>query len=147
MVADIPMQDIISENWNEPYPSGKELEYLEEMVDKIVSAVKNRFNISGFVAPSNIREDQYIELEKKSGKTDKAVVIDKDKSGEKEIKFIEKEAVVKIVEEITPPVQETVDESQEILDTIAGLELIFDDSTDQEKEEITATIEGLKLIL
>lgn len=101
LVADIPMDDVISESYHEPYPMGKELEQIESIIDRIIIAVKNKFSIGKFNPPSEIREDEYLDLSSnlKSGKTETGMVIQQVTSEEKEIIFINKDKVVDIVVE------------------------------------------------
>lgn len=75
LVDDIPMEDIISESYYSPYPSGKELEYIETLIDKIVIAVKSKYNIDNFIPPSNIKEDEYLDLNNVGEVTTGIVVI------------------------------------------------------------------------
>ena len=74
LVNDIPLADIISEKYHKPYPTGKELEYIEILIDKIIAEVKIQFNIGSFVPVSDVREDEYVDLEiKESVKVDKKI--------------------------------------------------------------------------
>jgi hypothetical protein len=77
LVNDIPMEDIVSENYFAPYPAGKELDYLETIINKIIIAVKKRFSIGDYVPPSSTIEDDYIELNKKGEEKEGIVVEDK----------------------------------------------------------------------
>jgi hypothetical protein len=79
LVDDIPMEDIVSEAYFRPYPAGKELEYIETIIDKIILSVKARFNIGNFVPPSAIIEDEYLDLQNNNtGKVDEGVIINED---------------------------------------------------------------------
>lgn len=90
LVDDIPMNDIVSESYNSPYPSGKELSYIESLIDDIVISVKNKFNISNFIPNCPIREDEYIDLQNNLlGKTDKGMVVETDKDGTQEVEFVD----------------------------------------------------------
>lgn len=101
LVADIPMEDVIAESYTAPYPSGAELEYIESIIDRIIIAVKNKFNIGGFVAPSQEREDTYLDLstDKKTGKIETGLVITNPEKPKETLTFIDKGEVVKVVEE------------------------------------------------
>jgi hypothetical protein len=77
LVNEIPLQEIISESFYEPYPSGKELDYIENILDRIIVAVKKQFNISDFIPPSQVIEDEYLDLsDKKTGKVTAGMVVD-----------------------------------------------------------------------
>lgn len=98
LVADINMQDIISESWFEPYPQGKELEYLEILIDQLFEAIKTIYSIGDYQPISNIREDEYLDLSKNTeeGKTETGMVVDKS-SSEKTTTFIEENQVVETI--------------------------------------------------
>ena len=100
LVDGIPMDDIISSDYFRPYPNGKELEYIETILDKIIEAVKKYYSISDFKAISNVREDVFIELseDKKQGKDKRGVKIEKAKD-EKTVVFVEENKVVEEVVE------------------------------------------------
>jgi len=100
LVNDIPLEDIINEGYSRPYPAGKELDYIETMIDKIVVAVKSKFAVGDFIPPSNIKEDEYVELKKdESGKTKEAMVVETRPDGGKKVEFVEETKVVKVVKE------------------------------------------------
>lgn len=162
LVDGIPLEDIIMEGYNRPYPTGKELEYIETIIDKIVLAFKKKFAVGDFIPPSQVIENEYIELKKGDvGETNKAMVVEVSK-GEKDVKFIEEERVVMEVEKpmeepnqeqevITEPkiedvITETVTEEptkEEIQETIDALQILADDGN----EAAVETIEALKLLL
>lgn len=98
LVADINMEDIIAETWFEPYPQGKELEYLETLIDELFVAMKTIYSIGDYVPVSNIREDEYLDITVKSdeGKTETGMVVDKS-SSEKTTTFIEENQVVETI--------------------------------------------------
>jgi hypothetical protein len=108
LVADIPMTDEISESNTSPYPQGKELEYVESIFDRIIIAVKNKFGIGGFVAPSSTREDVYLDLstDKTKGKVETGLVVTNPETINETTTFIEKDKVVKVVEEKSKGVEE-----------------------------------------
>lgn len=85
LVNDIPMEDIISEAYYEPYPAGKELEYIETIIDRLIIAVKKKFDIGDFIPPSNTIEDEYLDLAK-SGKV--SVGLDVEKEVQSEVKTV-----------------------------------------------------------
>lgn len=141
LVADVPMDDIISAYYFEPYPSGKELEYIESIIDKIIEAVKETFSIGDFVATSNSREDVFVDLSK-NGKQESGIKIDKKKGDvKKDVEFIEGN---KIVEEVT--VEEEPKSEQSIQELIEGFEVMAEMSQGAEKKEYEELIEGLKLL-
>ena len=105
LVADISMDDVISESYFEPYPQGKELEYIESIFDRIIIAVKNKFNIGPFVPASNVREDVYLDLsnDKKQGKIETGMVVEDISEEKKEVVFVKDDKVVeKVMEEANP---------------------------------------------
>lgn len=108
LVADIPMEDVISEAYFEPYPAGKELEVIEAYMNTIVASVKLKFGLGNFVPPSDIREDEYLDLsnQKKAGKVDSGMIVEKISATEEEIVFVENDKVVEVVEKEpeTPPI-------------------------------------------
>jgi hypothetical protein len=104
LVDDIPMEDIISADYFRPYPTGKELDHIESILDKIIESVKRYYSIGDFKATSDIREDVFIELSKdsKEGKDKRGVKVEKDKE-EKVVVFVEENKVVdevKVEEEL-----------------------------------------------
>jgi hypothetical protein len=105
LVADIPMNDVISESYFEPYPQGKELEYIESIFDRIIIAVKNKFNIGPFVPSSNVREDVYLDLsnDKKQGKIETGMVVEDISEEKKEVVFVKDDKVVEKVMEAANP--------------------------------------------
>ena len=98
LVADIPTDDIISADYFEPYPTGKEVEYIESILDRIIEAVKIFYSIGDFKPTSNVREDVFIELSKdsKEAKDKRGVKVEKSKE-EKTVVFVEEN---KVVEEV-----------------------------------------------
>lgn len=162
LVDSIPTEDIIAEGYNAPYPSGKELDYLENIIDRIVMAFKKRFMIGDFEAPSNVRADVYIDYKgKESGLTGDGMVVVKDKKGKKEVDFVENGEEVAKVEE-TPKLEQKVEiekpiveeekieveseeelTEQDIKDAIEGLEIL----AEMGDEDARDTVEGLKLLI
>lgn len=176
LVADIPMEDIIAEGYQRPYPAGKELEYIGTFMEKIVEVAKRKYGIGDFVPPSDIREDQYIDYKGNSGETGLGMVVDKKKGGEKVVDFVkndeviaqvvepsvdemenkleEQKAVLPIAQEPAPPIvvpepediepePETEATREEILETIAALEILAE-TGDKDAED---TLEALKLLV
>jgi hypothetical protein len=147
LVADIPMDDIVAETYFAPYPAAKELEYIENIIDRILLKVRIKFNIGGFVAPSDIREDEYLDLssDKKTGKVDSGMVVEKISAKEEEIVFIEKDKTVEVVEkEVEAPKTE---QKQENIDAVIdGLEVLLETMQGAERKELEEVIEGLKLL-
>jgi len=147
LVADIPMDDVISENYFMPYPAGKELEVIEVHIDSIIASVKRKFSLGNFVPPSDIREDEYLDLsnDKKAGKVDSGMVIEKISAQEEEIVFVEKDQVVEVVEkEIEVPGSEQKGEDVDAI--IEGLEVLLETMSGTERAELEEVIEGLKLL-
>ncbi len=102
LVNDIPIQDIISESYYTPYPSGLELGYIETLMDKIIAAVKNRYSIGGFIPPSGIIEDEYLDLTK-TGKVEAGMVVDENlATGEETVDFIGAIATLEMLLESDP---------------------------------------------
>ena len=128
LVDGIPVNIPVSETYNYPYPQGSELVYIESMMDKIVAAVKAKFDIGNFVAPSDIYEDDFIELKPNgSGETENAMIVEEPKESEvKTIEFIKEDEVVdtvitdeneiadKKLEEIEATVEQVVDINSDI---------------------------------
>ena len=168
LVDDIDMTDVIAETWFAPYPQGKELEHLESIVDRIIIAVKNRFNIGTFKAPSDIREDIYLDFEKTNdtGTTDSGMTVEKEET-ESKVTFVEQDTVVKVVEDaeaqkdmqdaidvvesaiepIVDPEKEMPFDEENIQEVIDGLEILLESASGSEKQELSDVIEGLKLLL
>lgn len=147
LVNDIPMEDIIAEGYNAPYPSGKELEYISTLMEKIVQLAKNKYGIGDFVPPSDVREDQYIDYKGKSGETGLGMVVDKKESGEKVVDFVKNDEV--IAEVVTPSSQDLetkVEEQKSTVPAVVEPETVVDvppvvtsndENIDEIKEELT----------
>jgi hypothetical protein len=126
LVADINMEDIIAETWFEPYPQGKELEYLESLIDELFDTMKTIYSVGDYVPVSNVREDEYLDLSTKTdeGKTESGMVVDKSAT-EKTTTFIEENQVVEKIKkprtrkqkEVTPTATEAVVETIEEIST------------------------------
>ena len=112
LVSDIPMEDIIAEGYQMPYPAGKELEFIGTLMEKIVEVAKRKYSIGDFVPPSDIKEDQYIDYKGKSGETGLGMVVDKKTSGEKVVDFVKNDEVINQVVEPSPAELEAKMEEQ-----------------------------------
>lgn len=122
LVNDIPTEILVSESYYRPYPQGKELEYIESLIDKIIIAVKKKYDIGDFVEPTYVLEDEYIELNKdESGKAKNEMVVDKDVVEEtKTIEFKEEDKVVdKVIDEL-PNVNQLEQQANEKLNEYLG---------------------------
>lgn len=95
LVADIETEDIISEHYFAPYPTGAELKKIEGIIDKIILNIKEHYSIGDFVPPSELREDEYIDLSE-SGLNESGMVVE-DKNKGKQITFVEEDKTVKVV--------------------------------------------------
>jgi hypothetical protein len=116
LVADIPMEDIIAEGYQRPYPAGKELEYIGTFMEKIVEVAKRKYGIGDFVPPSDIREDQYIDYKGNSGETGLGMVVDKKKGGEKVVDFVKNdELVAQVVEPSVDEMETKLEEQKAVL--------------------------------
>jgi hypothetical protein len=165
LVADIPTEDVISSSYFEPYPTGKETEYIENILDRIILAVKNYYSIGDFKPTSDVREDVFIELskDKKEAKDKRGVKVEKEEE-ETKVVFVEENKVVEEVVEEKETLKQTIedivasddlglldDKSEEkeesIPELIEGLKILLEYSEGAEKEELENTIEGLKLLL
>lgn len=117
LVADIPTTDIVSADYFKPYPSGKELEHIENILDRIIIAVKSYYSIGDFVPTSNVKEDVFIELSenKKKGENKIGVKVEKTKK-EKDVLFVKEDVVVEVIE------QPKEDNIQDLIDALEILE-------------------------
>lgn len=150
LVDSIPLQPVVSEYYAFPYPNGKELDHIEMLIDDILNSIKFKFDARGFIAPSEVKEDEYAELSAKAdGTTKQGVKIDKVNSEEKKVEFIENDEVKKVetVQVETTAPEDSSEEEPNIPELIAGLEVLIMTIDDQkEREEIETLIEGLKLL-
>ena len=77
--------------YKNPYPVNKELEFIESSIDWIVRRAKQLYELGDFVAPSNIKEDDYIEFKSgDTGKVENAMVVEEsvDSISQSDIKSI-----------------------------------------------------------
>jgi hypothetical protein len=125
LVSGIDMTELNVEGFQNPYPSGSELNYLEELYDNLIKAVKKAFNLSDFIPYNLDREDILVEFESKT-KSEIKVGIDVTKGKEEEVvEYIEENNVVETIKEsILEPQNEmkenaSNDDVTEDVDTIA----------------------------
>ncbi len=139
LVDDISIEDVILESWANPYPSGKELEYIETLMDKIVAAVKKKYSIGDFIPSSSIIEDEYIDLSKE-GKVEQQVIIDIEPSGKKDIEYVKES-------EEDPIDSKEYSEWNEWVDTISNLErMIESGGSEKEISEWKEALETMKIV-
>jgi hypothetical protein len=138
LVDSIPLQDVVSESYHEPYPSGAELEYLSGLLDEIIIAAKNTFSIGGFKPTSTVREDEFYEV---NDGVDKKGMKSTVKDNVKQVVFTENDKVEEVV--IETEKGENFDLSSEI-DALKELSQFLDG---EEKEALLEEIEGLELLL
>ena len=137
LVDSIPLQDVIAESYQEPYPSGAELEYLSGLLDEIIIAAKRTFSIGGFVPTSRVREDEFYEV--KEGVDKSAMKVDKTNN----TKVVAFEEDNKIVKEVVEPVSS---EDPSLEETINGLKVLLELADESEKEDLENLIYGLSLL-
>ncbi len=140
LVADISLEDIISQHNQAPYPTGKELEVIEEYIDKIIARIKTLYAIGDFIAPSDVREDEYIDLTP-TGKEDSGMVVTG--KGTKKVEFTEEGEEVKTVDIVEPKVQSNEEKMAFIEKRIAGLKISLRFAKD--KDFIEKRIKGLEI--
>jgi hypothetical protein len=145
LVADIPMDDVISETYFAPYPAGSELEHIENIIKRIIAQIQVKFNIGTFIPPSSIREDEYLDLSnnKKVGKVDNGMVIEKITPQQEEIVFVKDDKIVDVVE----TTKEAEEQAENVQDVIDGLEVLLETMEGAEKQELQDVIDGLKLLV
>lgn len=120
LVSDIPMEDIVSESYFRPYPSGKELDYIETIIDRIIIAVKKRFAIGDFSPPSGTKEDEYLDLSE-NGKVSVGMVVDENpKTGDETVEFVGAIATLEMLIEAGGSVEELA-EWKEAVETLRML--------------------------
>jgi hypothetical protein len=117
LVNGIPTDDIISESYFAPYPTGSELNYIETIIDRIILAVKKKYNIGDFVPPSIIVEDEFLDLTK-TGKVEAGVVVEENLvTGEETVDFVGAIATLELLLESDP-------ENSEWIEAISTLKLL-----------------------
>lgn len=149
LVDGIPLEDIILEGYNRPYPAGKELDYIETLMDKIIIAFKKKFEVGDFIAPSQFIENEYIEFKKGDvGETNKGMVIEVSNEG-KEVQFVDDGKVVEEVKEpIEEPTPDPIEETTEGIEEPTEIEEVVTETVTEEptKEEIQETIDALQIL-
>jgi hypothetical protein len=142
LVSGIEMLDIRLEGYQNPYPAGKELEYLEKLYDELIKVTKEVYNLSDFVPYDTKREDVLVEFEsKKNSKVKVEVDAVKDKKSEVVTFIKDDKKVDEVKAEVTPEIQEW----KEALDSLnILLEL---GGTDSEIAEWKEGKESLEILL
>ena len=99
LVSGIDMTDLNIEGFQNPYPSGSELNYLETLYDKLIVSVKKAFNLSDFVPYNTDREDTLVEFENKNNPEIKTGIDVKKGKKEEVVDYIQNDKVVKTATE------------------------------------------------
>jgi len=142
LVSGIDLSDIKVEGFQEPYPSGVELDYLEKLYDELIKVAKEVFNLSDFVPYDTNREDILVEFEsKKNSKIKVEVDAVKDKK-EETVTFIKDDKKVETVE------TETSEESNELQKAIETFEMLIQlGGSENELKEWNEAIETFKMLI
>lgn len=142
LVSGIDLSDIKVEGFQEPYPSGAELDYLEKLYDELIKVAKEVFNLSDFVPYDTNREDILVEFEsKKNSKIKVEVDAVKDKK-EETVTFIKDDKKVETVE------TETTEESNELQKAIETFEMLIQlGGSESELKEWNEAIETFKMLI
>lgn len=142
LVSGIDLSDIKVEGFQEPYPSGAELDYLEKLYDELIKVAKEVFNLSDFVPYDTNREDILVEFEsKKNSKIKVEVDAVKDKK-EETVTFIKDDKKVETVE------TETSEESNELQKAIETFEMLIQlGGSESELKEWNEAIETFKMLI
>lgn len=130
LVSGISLEDINVEGFDNPYPSGLELDYLETLYDKLIAVAKKVYNLSDFKPYNTNREDTLVEFENKTKGKVKA-----------EIDVIEtpKKEIIKVTES---------EPDNELQKSIQTFEMLIElGGTDEEVKEWTEAIETFKMLL
>jgi hypothetical protein len=114
LVSGIDLTDLNVEGFQNPYPSGSELDYLETLYDKLIVTVKKAFNLNDFAPYNTEREDTLVEFESKT-KPEIKVGIDVTKGKKAEIvEYIKDNNVVETASEsVSPELQKGIEVEQE----------------------------------
>jgi hypothetical protein len=114
LVSGIDLTDLKVEGFQNPYPSGTELDYLETLYDKLIVTVKKAFNLSDFVPYNTEREDTLVEFESKK-KSEIKVGVDVTKGKKVEtVNYIKDDKVVETAkQEVSPELQKGIEVEQE----------------------------------
>jgi hypothetical protein len=99
LVSSIDLMDLKVEGFQNPYPSGTELDYLETLYDKLIIEVKKAFNLSDFVPYNTEREDMLVEFESKKNSEIKASVDVTKGKKEETVSYIKDNKVVETKKE------------------------------------------------
>lgn len=142
LVSGIEMADIKVEGYQNPYPAGLELEYLEKLYDELIKVTKEVFNLSDFVPYDTNREDILVEFEsKKNSKVKVEVDAIKDKKTEV-VTFTKDDKQVDKVE------SKATDEQQEWIEALDSLNILLKEGgTESEIAEWKEGIESLNILL
>jgi hypothetical protein len=140
LVDSIPLRDVIAESYQEPYPSGAELEYLSGLLDEIIIAAKRTFSIGDFVPTSRVREDEFYEVKDGVDKKGMKSIV---KDDVKEVVFTDGDKVEEVV--VTPEKDKNVEfDLSEEIEALKELSQFLDG---EEKTALLEEIEGLELLL
>lgn len=114
LVSGIDLTDLKVEGFQNPYPSGSELDYLETLYDKLIVTVKRVFNLNDFVPYNTEREDTLVEFESKKN-SDIKTGVDVTKSKKAEVvNYIKDDKVVETAkQETSPELQKGIEVEQE----------------------------------
>ena len=109
LVSGIDLTDLNVEGFQNPYPSGMELDYIEGLFENIISAAKKAYNLSDFKPYIDEREDMLIEFEsKKKPVIESGVDIVKTKTKEV-VEFVKENKVAEVVveekKEVVKPIE------------------------------------------
>jgi hypothetical protein len=122
LVSGIDLTDLNVEGFQNPYPSGSELDYLETLYDKLIIEVKKAFNLSDFVPYNTEREDMLVEFEsKKNSKIKTGINVTKSKKSEV-VNYIKDDKVVETTkQEISSELQKGIEVEQEHIATLESV--------------------------
>lgn len=139
LVSGISLEDVNVEGYNNPYPSGLELEYLETLYDKLILVAKKVYNLSDFIPYNTNREDTLVEFEAKNkGKVKEE--IDVIETPKKEVLEIETKGETKEIETTLP--------DNELKNAIETFTILIElGGTDSEIKEWQEAIETFKMLI
>lgn len=148
LVADIPLEDIVSESYYSPYPTGSELERIEVLIDNIIDVVKKELSIGDFIPPSQIKEDEYIDLSNdKKSKVDAAIKIENTNKENETVVFIDNDKEVKKVD-VT---KDTIDELEYLKSKLKATEILLkfkkNSGTKEEIEYLESKVNVTKTLI
>lgn len=109
LVSGIDLTDLNVEGFQNPYPSGIELDYIEGLFENIITAAKKAYNLSDFVPFIDEREDTLVEFEsKKKPVIESGVDVVKTKTKEV-VEFVKENKVAEVVveekKEVVKPIE------------------------------------------